>query len=140
MLTREGSSHYRFPEMEQVENLDEDEPATLPASSTITDMEQYGQLKDTEKIFVDAVLSAIENNNAELASALMVLEDQVRRTQPRHIWYEVEENVLVLWLSPESQRYCFRNVRLCRRHSFSQHHYTQIPHQESRYNRNRVSI
>ena len=45
--------------------LDEGKPATSPAESTEIGMQQYAQLNDTQKIFVDAVLSAIENDNAE---------------------------------------------------------------------------
>ena len=65
MLTTEGSSLSRYPGMEQVENLDEDELATLTAESTEIGIEQYRQLNDTQKRFVDAVLSAIDTDNAE---------------------------------------------------------------------------
>ena len=48
-----------------MENLDEDEPGTFPTESIEIGMQQYEQLNDIQRNFVDAVLSAIDNDNAE---------------------------------------------------------------------------
>ena len=65
MLNRAGSNLYRFPEMEQIEILDKDEPETLAAEYTRIGIEQYGQLNNIQKIFIDPVVSAIDSDNAE---------------------------------------------------------------------------
>ena len=65
MLITEGSSLSRFPAMEQLEILDQDEPHTLPADFAAIGMRQYNNLNDTQKTFVDDVLSAIDNENAQ---------------------------------------------------------------------------
>lgn len=51
--------------MEQGTILDQDEPEILPAECIEIGTQQYGQLNNTQKIFVDAVLEAVDNDNTE---------------------------------------------------------------------------
>nr|XP_046472571.1 uncharacterized protein LOC124214349 [Neodiprion pinetum] len=66
-LINKGSNLSQFPGMEQIEILNEDDELdTLPTQFTKIGMQQYGQLNDTQKMFVDAVLCAIDNDDVEI--------------------------------------------------------------------------